>query len=105
IGNVVGRVDVADAVEKTPPASIQTMMAGRVAGMSVQVGGGNVGTGGNIIIRGMGTMALGSGPLLYIDGIRANGGMQGQNNGAGSSRLDDINPEDIERIEVIKGPA
>lgn len=105
IGNVVGRVDVADAVEKTPPASIQTMMAGRVAGMSVQVGGGNVGTGGNIIIRGMGTMALGSGPLLYIDGIRANGGMQGQNNGAGSSRLNDINPEDIERIEVIKGPA
>jgi TonB-dependent SusC/RagA subfamily outer membrane receptor len=60
-----------------------------------------VGSGGNIFIRGMSTMDLNSNPLVYVDGIRVEGGADGQ----AISRLNDFSPEDIERIEIIKGPA
>src|SRR5262249_21171940 len=47
-------------------------------------------------------------PIVYIDGVRMDANTsQGpaQRGGAGASRLNDINPEDIESIEIIKGPA
>ena len=113
VANVVGSLEIAEQMELIAPASLQQMLAGQVAGVRVQIGGGNVGTGGNVLIRGIGTLTQGSstraantGPLVYIDGIRVNSdNHSGPSSGAGSSRLNDINPEDIERIEVIKGPA
>ncbi len=106
IGNVVGSLAVEETLEQTAPASVQQMLSGQVAGVNVQIGGGNVGSGGNIVIRGMNTVALGSGPLVYVDGIRVNGGTANSPIGqSASSRLNDISPENIERIEIIKGPA
>ena len=112
VGNVVGALEPQPEMERLAPASLQQMLAGRVAGVGVQIGGGNVGTGGNVLIRGVGTLTQGSstsaantGPLVYIDGVRVNADKAGPSSGAGSSRLNDINPEDIERIEIIKGPA
>src|SRR5688572_7523988 len=105
IGNVVGSLNTERKLESTAPASLQQMLAGQVAGVNVQLGGANVGGGGNIQIRGTGTVSQGTTPLLYIDGVRANNQVVTQNNGVGSSRMNDINPEDIERIEIIKGPA
>ncbi len=105
IGNVVSSMNVELATEKVAPPSMQQMLMGQIPGMTVSAGAGNVGTGGNIVIRGLGTMALASAPLLYVDGVRASASMNNIDAGAGVSRLNDINPEDIERIEVIKGPA
>lgn len=113
VANVVGSLEVGDQMERIAPASLQQMLAGQVTGVGVQIGGGNVGTGGNVLIRGMGTLTQGSstsaantGPLVYIDGVRVNSdNRSGPSSGAGSSRLNDINPEDIERVEIIKGPA
>jgi TonB-linked SusC/RagA family outer membrane protein len=101
VANVVGSVDVESQLEASAPATLQQMLSGQVAGAYVQVGGGNVGSGGNIFIRGMSTMDLNSNPLVYVDGIRVEGGADGQ----AISRLNDFSPEDIERIEIIKGPA
>lgn len=101
VANVVGTMRTADALERTSPASVQHLLTGQVPGVSVQVGSGAAGSGGGITIRGRSSVALGGQPLLYIDGVRANGGLGGRQN----SRLNDINPEDIERIEIIKGPA
>ena len=53
-------------------------------------------------------MSLDNDPLIIIDGVRANGSEGSSTIGVGGqvpSRLDDINPEDIETINVIKGPA
>jgi TonB-dependent SusC/RagA subfamily outer membrane receptor len=69
---------------------------------------GMVGAGGTIRIRGVSSMALGNQPLLYVDGVRVdNESSTGPNIRGGRmvSRLNDINPEDIESIEIIKGPA
>ncbi|MSR21903.1 MAG: SusC/RagA family TonB-linked outer membrane protein [Gemmatimonadetes bacterium] len=105
IGNVVGAFNTEKALELSAPKALQQMLAGQVAGVNVSIGGANVGGGGSVMIRGTGSLALGTGPLLYIDGVRANNQVVTQNNGVGSSRMNDINPEDIERIEIIKGPA
>jgi TonB-linked SusC/RagA family outer membrane protein len=101
VANVVGTMNAAEELETSAPASVQQLLTGQVPGVSVQIGSGAVGSGGGIEIRGRSSVALGTQPLLYIDGVRANGGLGGRQN----SRLNDINPEDIERIEIIKGPA
>ncbi|HUR06249.1 MAG TPA: TonB-dependent receptor plug domain-containing protein, partial [Nonomuraea sp.] len=101
VANVVGTVNMDKQLEQSNPISLQQMMSGQIAGVHIQVGGGNVGAGGAVLIRGSGSVSLSTQPLLYIDGVRANGG-SGDNS---TNRLNDINPADIERIEVIKGPA
>ena len=77
---------------------------------------GRLGAGPNINIRGISSLGLNNNPLIYIDGVRVSnatdGGVTtGGNGGFGAQnaqvvgRLNDINPEDIESIEIIKGPA
>ncbi len=105
VANVVGTLNVDRSLENSSPASVQQLLSGQVSGVSVNIGGGNVGTGGSIQVRGAGTIALNSNPLIYIDGVRADNSVAGPQTGTPTSRLNDINPEDIERIEVIKGPA
>ena len=96
IGNVVGAVSAEATLEKSAPASMAQMLAGRVAGVSINVGGGNVGSAGSIVIRGTHSLSLGGSPLVYVNGVRYNGA---------GNRLQDINPEDIEHVEIVKGPA
>ncbi len=111
IGNVVNTISAEKQLETRTPESVQTLLSGSTPGVMVNVGVGNVGAGGNVMIRGMSTMGgsgravLTSAPLLFIDGVRANGGTDSQASGGSTSRLNDINPDDIERIEIIKGPA
>ena len=120
IGNVVTTVDAAAVTERVAIANMQDMLAGRTPGLQFTRLSGNVGTGSSIKIRGVGSFNLSSNPLIYVDGVRVNnqsraGPMLGyryavMQDEAGStggevSVLDDFNPEDIESIEIIKGPA
>src|SRR5216110_1301951 len=71
---------------------------------------GLAGTGSNVQIRGAGSLNASYGPVYYVDGIRfeaqpvSTGGVTNATVQY-SSPLDFIDPEDIESIEVIKGPA
>jgi len=112
IGNVVGRLDAVNLQEMAPQATPETLLRGGIPGVTVATGTGQVGTGSVIRIRGAGSIALSSQPLIYIDGIRANndalgalGDFPGPGANAPPSRLNDLSPEMIESIEVIKGPA
>ena len=60
------------------------------------------GTPGPVNIRGFSSIEIGNQPLIYVDGIRVDNSF---GLGPGGSALDDINPNDIESIEIIKGPA
>ncbi len=77
-----------------------------------------LGAGPTIQIRGRSSLSLDNSPLLYVDGVRVSnatavgatsvsggGSSFGGQNSNVAGRLNDINPEDIESIEVIKGPA
>ncbi|HEU4631393.1 MAG TPA: SusC/RagA family TonB-linked outer membrane protein, partial [Gemmatimonadaceae bacterium] len=110
IGNAVTTVDVAAVTATQPVRSFQDLVTGRASGVSVVGSSGQVGSGSRIRVRGASSLSLANDPLIYVDGIRVdNAQATGPlNQGFGSravSRWNDFNPEDIESIEVIKGPA
>ncbi len=108
IGNAVSRIDAAAEVERSGVSSVGQLLNGRAAGVIVTTGSGRSGAGPSINIRGRSTISLSQQPLLYIDGVRvANDVGTGTRSQGGSvaSRLNDIPPEDIQSIEIIKGPA
>lgn len=107
IGNSVATINVEDEVELAAVENVGQILQGRAAGVSVLAAGGTVGTGSRIRIRGSNSVSLSNDPLLIIDGVRADAGA-GNSIGVGgqtTNRLSDMNPEDIESLEVLKGPA
>ncbi|MGE0553878.1 MAG: SusC/RagA family TonB-linked outer membrane protein [Gemmatimonadales bacterium] len=108
LGNAVGQVDASFIAERAPIANVQNLLDSRTAGVVVLPGSGNLGTGGVTRIRGVASLSLPNEPLLYIDGVRVNNDPASGPNirqGRQVSRMNDINPDDIESIEIIKGPA
>jgi TonB-linked SusC/RagA family outer membrane protein len=103
----IGTVNL-DSVDLTPVNSFSELLTSRTPGVTAMSDGGTLGAGTRIRIRGSNSVSLANDPLIIIDGIRANGDENSSTIGVGGqtpSRLDDINPEDIETIDVIKGPA
>ncbi len=98
-----------DAAKLTENASIQTigeLLQARTPGVAISRTSGTAGTANQIRIRGNASISLSNTPLIFIDGVRVaeqtvNLGLNGQV----TDRLNDINPDDIESIEVVKGPA
>lgn len=110
IGNSVARIDAAQVVATAPVRSMENLINGRAPGVVVMPGTGMVGSGANIRIRGMSTFSLSGDPLIFVDGVRVNNetgsGLTVQAFGSGVvSRLNDFNPEEIESLEILKGPA
>lgn len=108
IGNVVGRVEAAEITQLVPVASMQQLLTARTPGLTFHGSDGNIGSGRTIRIRGVSSLALSQQPLVYIDGVRIDNDSQvGPTavRASRASRFNDINPNDIESIEVIKGPA
>jgi TonB-dependent SusC/RagA subfamily outer membrane receptor len=108
IGNVVDRISAADVNTVAPVTNVSQLIGGRSPGVTMLAGAGQVGSGQRIRIRGTGSIGLDNDPIVYIDGVRmdsrANRGIS-QRGGASVSRLNDLDPETIESIEIIKGPA
>lgn len=106
-GNSIGDLNLAN-VPAASAGDFSNTLAARVAGVNVASSGGTAGTGARIRIRGSNSVSLSNDPLLVIDGVRINASSGGFSIGVGGqsiSRFDDLNPEEIETIEVIKGPA
>ncbi|HEU4453152.1 MAG TPA: TonB-dependent receptor plug domain-containing protein, partial [Longimicrobium sp.] len=106
VGSSVAQIDVAEDVPLAATNDLAQVLQGRAAGVTVLQAGGTSGTGSRIRIRGSASVSLNNSPLLIIDGVRADNGNGGIDVGGQTpNRLNDINPEDIENIEVLKGPA
>ena len=110
IGNSVTSLKVADLAEEAPVRRVEDVLLARTPGLTLTSYSGQAGAGTNIKIRGAGSLAAGYQPVFYIDGVRFESRNQTGigTDGAtvqGASPMDFINPDDIENIEVIKGPA
>ncbi|TVP49094.1 MAG: SusC/RagA family TonB-linked outer membrane protein [Gemmatimonadales bacterium] len=108
IGNVVATVNADDVISRSPVQNVDQLLGQRTPGMMLMPGTAQVGTGSAPRIRGIGSVTQGNDPIVYIDGVRMDSSPTrgpGQRGGSNISRLNDIHPSDIERIEVIKGPA
>lgn len=103
---VVATVQAADIVRNAPISNVNELLQSRLPGVSVNASSGSVGASRSIRIRGAASISLSNQPLIFIDGIRVS---EAQNSpgvgGQSTDRLNDINPDDIESIEVVKGPA
>lgn len=107
LGNTVATINTRD-LEDLPVSNMSEILQGREPGVVALPTGGVAGEGTKIRIRGTSTLSQSNEPIIYIDGVRVDnaGGMGGLEAGGGSpSRLDDINPASIERIEILKGAA
>lgn len=107
LGNTVATIGTAE-LESLPVANMSEVLQGREPGVAALPTGGVAGEGTKIRIRGTSTLSQSNEPIIYVDGVRVDnaGGMGGLEPGGGSpSRLDDINPSSIERIEILKGAA
>ncbi|MBI4419806.1 MAG: SusC/RagA family TonB-linked outer membrane protein [Gemmatimonadetes bacterium] len=108
VGNAVAMVRAADIALLAPVGAVQELVRGRVAGVDMISGQGLVGAGGNTRIRGTASLTLTNEPLVYVDGVRLDNNTNAGpsiRNGRQMSRLSDLDPEQIERVEIIKGPA
>lgn len=113
IGNVVSTIDADQVSEIAPIPDVAMMINTRAPGVLVESSSGAVGGGSRIRIRGSNSFRLNDQPLVYVDGVRVNsevsrgvtGTQRPSTNSSPVSRLNDINPADIDRIEILKGPA
>ncbi|MCC6242780.1 MAG: SusC/RagA family TonB-linked outer membrane protein [Gemmatimonadaceae bacterium] len=106
LANSTTQIPVAEKIAELPVTNMGGLLSGRASSVQV-VQTGATGTGSRIRIRGQNSFSLSNDPIVVIDGVRAT---STTNNalgvgGSGPSRLDDINPAEIETIEVIKGPS
>ncbi len=106
LGNTVSTIN-ADRLADAPVATVSEMLSAREPGVNILPSGGLTGEGARIRIRGSASLSQTNEPVVYIDGIRVNAGagMSIAGGGGVASRLDDINPDAIERIEILKGAA
>jgi TonB-linked SusC/RagA family outer membrane protein len=106
-GNSVATIN-ADAIPKSAVNNVSDLLSSRAPSVSVTTTSGTTGGGSRIRIRGSNSVSLTNEPLILIDGVRANadpGGSTINIGGQNPTRLDDLNPAEIENIEIIKGPA
>ncbi len=108
-GNAVSQITT-DSVALAAVPNVSGLVNGRAAGVSVVGTSGSTGTAARIRIRGANSLSLSNDPLLIIDGVRINSDPSSADPNAGvggqtPSRLNDLIPEDIEDIQVLKGPA
>ena len=102
-----------EKVESSPEVSLVSALRGNVSGLEIRKTSGDAGTNAFFRIRGTGTISGGHEPLVVIDGSPIStrtidsGGRETSERGhpESASRMADINMDDIESIEVLKGAA
>ena len=108
----------AEELTRAPTPTLENAIQGKIAGAYVEQNSGAPGGGMQVQLRGVTTINAGTGPLYVVDGVivsneaiasnanaitaaQAGGNRTTQDNPV--NRIADINPNDIERIEVLKG--
>ena len=105
LGAQVSAIEV-EQLNPAPITSFADAIGGRSSGVIMQDVNGTTGTSQRINIRGANSLSLSNEPLVFVDGVQMDNdfgafGVGGQE----PSRLNDINPNDIANIEIVKGPA
>ena len=106
--------EIRPSAQREPIVSVDHLLSAKVPGLTVIPSTGMVGSGAKIRLRGSSSVALSNQPLVYVDGVRIrsdaypkNGSFTDRSRGPNdnSSPLNDISPGDIDRVEIVRGPA
>lgn len=107
VGNAIAQIDATDVVATKAVANMADLLTARAAGVMV-IPGTQTGAGVRIRIRGTSSLSLSNNPIYIIDGVRMEGTTGSSSVSVGGttpSRIGDLNPEEIETMEVIRGPS
>ncbi len=97
----ISQVRAADIANVTQP-SFESALQGRASGVFVQGGSGKLGQAIKVRVRGTSSISAGSQPLYVVDGIPINTQNIGTGGNEPTNPLADLNPSDIETIQVLK---
>ena len=105
----------AEELMKNKNTNAINSLAGKIAGVSITQSSGSAGAGSQIILRGGTSLERDNQPLFVVDGVIYDNSTSSIGNSAydgmlanatsNGNRIMDINPEDIENMSVLKGPA
>jgi TonB-linked SusC/RagA family outer membrane protein len=109
LGYAVTRVDPGTMLQKSEPNVLNTL-AGKVPGVDIRAGQGAPGAASRIQIRGVSSFSGSGEPLIVVDGVPYSNPIVNTSNpfsggGTYGSGLNNIDPNDIETINVLKGAA
>ena len=106
LGNTIATVR-GNAIAEANAPTLDAALVGKVAGALIQQNSGTPGGGVTVRLRGTSTISSSAEPLYIIDGVIIDNSSNELVNLGGyvGNRLADLNPNDIDRIEVVKGAA
>lgn len=106
LGNTIATLgNVSQRVEQSPITDIQGLLVGKAAGVNI-LPGNMTGSAGQIHIRGVNSLSLNNNPIWIVDGVRFNAGSVNVGvGGTSTSLLNGLDPEEIEDVEIVKGPS
>ncbi|HEY0929764.1 MAG TPA: SusC/RagA family TonB-linked outer membrane protein [Gemmatimonas sp.] len=105
-GNVVATVRADSLAEKASATNVNELLQGRIAGVQIVQGAGQTGTSSSIRIRGTSSLSLSNEPLIIVDGVRLdNSPAAGNYSTQRINNFSGINPEEIESVDILKGPS
>jgi TonB-linked SusC/RagA family outer membrane protein len=108
-GNAVSTISP-DSIAQPTVADFSDLLNSRAPGVSITQQSGTTGGASKIRIRGANSVSLSNDPLLVIDGNRVDNATNSASaglftGGQTTSRFDDLNPDEIEDVQILKGPA
>lgn len=117
--NAVATVSASQLAEVTPPQSLDGALSGKVVGTLINSNSGAPGGGFSVRLRGLTSIFGNNQPLYIVDGVYisnisvsssglnavsgASGGGNASTQDNATNRIADINPNDIENVEILKG--
>ena len=109
LGYAAQSVDAKELTE-SHQSNLLNALQGKVAGVTISSAGGGPGQGANILIRGVNSLDLGTQPLFVVDGIPIDNTTSSQGTDGGlpasmGNMAGDINPDDIESVNILRGGA
>jgi TonB-linked SusC/RagA family outer membrane protein len=121
LANSVGTISAKQLTGSTRPVTLDGAMQGKISGAQITANSGAPGGGFSVRLRGVSSINQNSEPLYIIDGVYVSNAQNATGAGTGPfsgatgqtagtqdqapNRLADINPADIENIEILKGPS
>src|SRR5205085_11517017 len=105
LGNAVSTLgDVGKRVEQTKINTFADLLVAKSPGVVV-LPGTTLGGAPTVRVRGVSSISLSNAPIWYVDGVRYSAGSLSSGTDVNFSLLNSLNPEEIEDIEIVKGPS
>jgi outer membrane receptor protein involved in Fe transport len=113
VGNTVSAISVGELEDS--PTSVEDILSGSLPGVTLSVGEGMSGSGSQIRLRGNTSISQTNAPLIFVDGLRIRSGgypknvppvgYSGRSANVTANPINDLNPVNIDRVEIVKGAA